>query len=176
MGKSVPNNKYALILLGLLPMTYAGMLGSIAAFTEMSGMAISSTIVIKLAIDEYDWHTLQSRKAQNEAFTADAQKKKKGKKCKNCHKKGHTKDQCWAKGGSNKGRGPKCKGKDDNKKDSDKAATAMTKEKEPDIEAWAAIKDIESNDAALYVQWLKKLSQCLAILKRLTCHKSNKID
>src|SRR5712692_8008981 len=25
------------------------------------------------------------------------------------------------------------------------------------------------------VQWLKKLSQCLAILKRLTCHKSNKI-
>jgi len=54
MGKSVPNNKYALILLGLLPMTYAGMLGSIAAFTEMSGMAISSTIVIKLAIDEYD--------------------------------------------------------------------------------------------------------------------------
>src|SRR5229473_4562053 len=26
------------------------------------------------------------------------------------------------------------------------------------------------------LQWLKKLSQCLAILKRLTCHKSNKID
>jgi len=27
-----------------------------------------------------------------------------------------------------------------------------------------------------FLQWLKKLSQCLAILKRLTCHKSNKID
>src|SRR5229473_8031948 len=26
------------------------------------------------------------------------------------------------------------------------------------------------------LQWLKKLSQCLAILKRLTCHKSNQID
>ncbi len=26
------------------------------------------------------------------------------------------------------------------------------------------------------IQWLKKLFQCLAILKRLTCHKSNKID
>jgi Pol polyprotein/gag-pre-integrase-like protein len=33
----------------------------------------------------------------------------------------------------------------------DKAAAALTKEKEPDIEAWAAIEDIESNDAALYV-------------------------
>jgi hypothetical protein len=28
----------------------------------------------------------------------------------------------------------------------------------------------------LDVQWLKKLSQCLAISKRLTCHKSDKIN
>jgi hypothetical protein len=26
------------------------------------------------------------------------------------------------------------------------------------------------------LQWLKKLSQCLATLERLACHKSNKID
>jgi hypothetical protein len=26
------------------------------------------------------------------------------------------------------------------------------------------------------IQWLKKLSQCLATLERLACHKSNKID
>jgi len=43
-----------LILLGLLPTTYAGMLGLIAASAEMSRMAIFSTIIIKLAIDEYD--------------------------------------------------------------------------------------------------------------------------
>src|SRR5258708_945061 len=151
MGKSVPDNEYVSILLGSLPTTYAGMLGSIAASSEMSGTAISSTVVIKLAIDECDRRSLQSGKAQDEAFTADAQKKKKGKKCENCHKKGHTKDQCWAKGSSNEGGGPKRKGKDDDKKDSDKAATATTKEKEADIEAWAAIEDIESDDAALYV-------------------------
>ncbi len=110
------------------------MLGLIAASAKMSRMAVSSTVVIKLATDEYDQCTLQSRKAQDEAFTADAQKKKKGKKCENCHKKGHTKDQCWAKGSGNKGGGPKHKGKDNDKKDSDKAATAMTKEKKPDIE------------------------------------------
>jgi gag-pre-integrase-like protein len=27
-----------------------------------------------------------------------------------------------------------------------------------------------------HIQWLKKLSQCLATLERLACHKSNKID
>jgi hypothetical protein len=79
MGKSVPNNEYASILMGSLPTTYASMLGSIAVSAEMSGMAVSSTIVIKLAIDEYDQHTLQSRKAQDKAFTTDNQKKKKGK-------------------------------------------------------------------------------------------------
>jgi hypothetical protein len=80
MGKSVPNNKFALILMGLLPTTYAGMLGSIAASAELSGTAISSSVVIKLATDEYDHQTLQSGKAQDKAFTADAQKKK-GLKC-----------------------------------------------------------------------------------------------
>jgi Pol polyprotein len=34
---------------------------------------------------------------------------------------------------------------------SDKAAAASTKEKEPDIKAWAAIEDIKSDDATLYV-------------------------
>jgi hypothetical protein len=58
MGKSVPDNEYTSILLGLLPMMYASMLGSIAASTEMSRMAVSSTVVIKLATDKYDWHTL----------------------------------------------------------------------------------------------------------------------
>jgi hypothetical protein len=54
MGKSMPDNEYVSILLGLLPMTYAGMLGLIAASTEMSRMAVSSTVIIKLAIDKYD--------------------------------------------------------------------------------------------------------------------------
>src|SRR5258707_15504985 len=93
MGKSVPDNEYVSILLGSLPTTYAGMLGSRAASAEMSGTAVSSTVEMKLAIDEYDRRTLQSGKAQDEAFIADAQTKKKGKKCENCNKKGHTKDQ-----------------------------------------------------------------------------------
>src|SRR5258708_25156225 len=155
MGKSVPDSEYASILMGSLPSTSAGMLGSIAASAEMSGTAVSSTIVVKLSMDEYNRCTLQSGKAQDEAFTADSQKKKKGKKrdveCENCHKKGHTKAQCWAKGGSNEGGGPKCKGKDDDKKDGDKSAAATTKEQQPDIEAWAAIDESVEDDTIPHI-------------------------
>ncbi len=116
MGKSVADSEYASILMRSLLSTYASMLRSITASTEMNRTMVSSAIVIKLAMNEYDQCTLQSGKAQDKAFTADSQKKKKGKKhdvkCENCHKKGHTKAQCWAKGSSNKGRGPKHKGKD----------------------------------------------------------------
>jgi hypothetical protein len=34
---------------------------------------------------------------------------------------------------------------------------------------------IVGDDVCLYVQWVKKLSQCLAVLERLTWHKSNKL-
>src|SRR6266850_5993536 len=54
MGKSIPNNEYASILMGSLPSTYYGMLGAIAASAEMSGAAVSPAIVIKWATDEFD--------------------------------------------------------------------------------------------------------------------------
>src|SRR5260370_14806557 len=157
MGKSVPDSEYTSILMGLLPLMYASMLGSIAASAEMSRTAVSSAIVVKLAMDEYDRRTLQSGKAQDEAFTADSQKKRKGKKCdvecENCHKKSHTKAQCWAKGGGNEGGRPKRKGKDDDKKEGDKGAksTAAITKDEPDIEAWAAIDGTEEDDATPHV-------------------------
>jgi hypothetical protein len=71
------------------------MLGTIAAATEIGGTAVSSTIVIKISADECDQHTLDNGKMKDEAFSPDAQKKKKGPKsnveCDSCHKKGHTK-------------------------------------------------------------------------------------
>jgi hypothetical protein len=68
-----------------------------------------------------------------------ASTQKKGKKrdieCFNCHKKGHTKVQCWVKGGGNEGGGLKqC-----SKKGSDDAKTAKADETSQDIESWAMI-------------------------------------
>ena len=120
IGKSVPDTEYASILMGLLPKMYTAMLGSIAAASELSGMAVFSTIVTKIVTDEYDWYTIGTEKAKDKAFTAETQKKWKGPKhdieCKNCHKKEHSKAQCWAKGGSNEGGGPRWKPKKENEK------------------------------------------------------------
>ena len=137
MGKSIPNNEYASILMGSLPSTYYGMLGAIAASAEMSGAAVSSAVVIKLATDEFDHWSIQSEKGK-EAYMTDTQKSKnrKGKRrnveCKNCHKSSHTKAQCWAKGGGNEGGGPKQKDKKSGEKSN--AATTM-EEQMPEIEA-----------------------------------------
>jgi hypothetical protein len=49
--------------------------------------------------------------------------------CTNCHKKGHTVDRCWAKGGGQEGKGPKncnSSGKmDDNKNAKDKSTDVL---------------------------------------------------
>ena len=54
MGKSIPDIEYALILMESLPKTYTAMLRSIAVALELSGTAVSSAIVTKIVIDEYD--------------------------------------------------------------------------------------------------------------------------
>ena len=148
MGKSIPDNEYASILMGLLPETYTAMLGSIAAAAEMSGHAVSSAAVVKIATDEYDRRTLESGKTKDEAFTADSQKKigkRRNIECEHCHKKGHTKVQCWAKGGGDEGGGRKRKPK----KEGDKSNVAESSEKVPDIEAWFAVENTEDNDGAV---------------------------
>lgn len=140
MGKSVANAKYVSIMMGSLPESYVAMLGSIAAATELSGNTVSSAVVVKIAIDKYDCQTLESSKTKDEAFATSPQKK--GKKCdvecENCHKKGHTKDQCWAKGSSDEGGGPHWQ-----KKDEEKSNVAATSDKLPDIKAWPVIEEID---------------------------------
>ncbi len=53
--------------------------------------------------------------------------------CFHCHKKGHVRSKCWAKGGGNEGGGPQRKKKED-------ASQAEEKKDEP--EAWAAIEEM----------------------------------
>jgi hypothetical protein len=141
MGETVTDTKYAQILMGSLPPSYASTLGSIAAAAELSNNPVTPRIVLKLAIDEYERRTLGN--TQNEALAADSKTKGKGKKrdveCTNCKKRGHTKAECWAKGGGNEGGGPKRKdrkGDDKDDKGSKKTQAAATEEQQSDIEAW----------------------------------------
>jgi len=54
MGKSIPDNEYASILMGSLPESYTAILGSIAAAAEMSGTTVSAAVVVKIATDGYN--------------------------------------------------------------------------------------------------------------------------
>ena len=71
-----------------------------------------------------------------EAFTADSSKPRK--QCSNCNKCSHVKADCWVKGGGKEGQGPK------RNKDKGKDSMAMAEEKE--IEAWAAMEEIQAEE------------------------------
>ena len=79
---------------------------------------------------------------------------KKGKKCNvecyNCHKRGHIKADCWAKGGCKEGQGPWKKGSGSSggsgTKSDAMAGAELAGEKSPDIEAWAATEEVEVED------------------------------
>ena len=91
-------------------------------------------------LDEYELCKLRSNKkdAKDEAFTADASKRKPKKdiECHNCHKCGHIKADCWAKGGGKEGQRPKCK---------DCTNMSMAAAAEPELGAWAAIQNVEDH-------------------------------
>jgi hypothetical protein len=139
MGKVVPDTEYTAILMGSLPKSFSNILGQISASAAMANTVPTPSIVIKLATDEYDARVIRAGNTQDEALAASTQKDKKGKKrdieCFNCHKKGHTRAQCWAKGGGNEGGGPKQRAK----KGDDDAKTAAADETSQDIESWAMI-------------------------------------
>ncbi len=58
--------------------------------------------------------------------------------CFNCHKKGHIKTKCWAKGGGKEGQGLK-------KKAGVRDGAAAAAEQEQDVEAWAVIEEAEES-------------------------------
>ena len=88
--------------------------------------------------------------SKDEAFAADSSKKKDKDKrkveCHNCHKKGHMKADCWAKGGGKEGQGPRQRGGA-----SDSAASASAGKDKDAIEAWVVIDgaDFEESWAAI---------------------------
>jgi hypothetical protein len=138
MGKAVGDEDYTDTLLASLPPSYDSAVSSISASAHLSTVTLTAEIFEQLIIDEFECRQVKDKRSESkdEALYADSSKKK-GKdkrnvECFNCHKKGHYKSECWAKGGGEEGKGPK-RGK--NAKD--KAAPAV----EDASEAWAAIED-----------------------------------
>jgi hypothetical protein len=131
MGKNIMDHKYMSILFGSLLLTYKIVLHGLNTAAHLTKMSVMPDTVICLVTNKYDCRVMKKgHESDNEAFMATTQNKWKkcDIKCHNCHK-GHIKAECWAKGGSKEGQGPRRGGM---ARGSMTAVTAET-----DIEVWA---------------------------------------
>jgi hypothetical protein len=113
MGESISDQHYANILLASLPKCYEMRVTMITTNADDTGRGIEPQKVVRLITDDYDRTMMakEAKKTEDQAFTASSQRNKGKDKCNiecfNCKKKGHIKANCWAKGGSKEGQGPK---------------------------------------------------------------------
>ena len=141
MGKEINDEDYADVLMSSLPPSYDTAHSSVNASTHLTQSKIISDAFQAYILNKYELCKLRSNKkdSKDKAFTADTSKKKPKKdiECHNCHKHGHVKADCWAKGGRKEGQRPKCN-------DHTNMSTAAVAE-EPELGAWAVIQNMEDN-------------------------------
>ena len=131
LSESIPDQDFAAIILGSLPKSYDTYLSAITATLSVLGKEVNPDALILSVIDEYDRCSVKNCQTKDKGkldaafFAGGSSKGEKGGKggksdveCFNCHKKGHKKADCWAKGGGKEGQGPRSKGKKDDGKDS----------------------------------------------------------
>src|SRR5487761_336488 len=149
MGKAVSDDDYTDTLLASLPASYDGPVSSMSASACLGTKALTSEIFEQFILDEFERRQVRTKQPEtkDEALAADSSKRQgkgKGKdkdrskvECFNCHKTGHYKSECWAKGGGKEGQGP---GPKWGKSASESAAPAEDKE---EAAAWAAIEFLD---------------------------------
>ena len=156
LSESIPDQDFAAIILGSLPKSYNTYLSAITATLSVLGKEVDPDALILSVIDEYNRHSVKNHQTKDKGksdatfFAGGSLKGGKGGKggksdveCFNCHKKGHKKADCWAKGGGKEGQGPRLKGKKDDGKDSKgRGAAAAAAEAEDGV--WMA--EIEDSD------------------------------
>jgi len=148
LGRTVGDAEYTSVMLGSLPHSYDPAIDSLTNSYEASDKDLTPAAVTRMALNEEEKRKLRKGKSatQDEAFTAEERKyKRKSVECYNCHKMGHYKTECWAKGGGKEGQGPKWPRKDE---DADKDKSKSTKESASvavveslQDESWAVIVD-----------------------------------
>ena len=158
LGDDLSDEDFGAMVIGSLPRSYDSYLSAITATLSVLGTKLNPDALMLSIIDEFDRRTVKSRQAKDKgkdaAFYAGNGSRKtwkggKGSKrdveCFNCHKKGHVKADCWAKGGGKEGQGPR--GKKGEKKDKSNGESANTAEDEDGV--WmAAVDDLSDAELA----------------------------
>ena len=110
MGKNYDDDEYASILLGSLPSSYEPTISAINAAAYLSNTTVTPNGVIRLVTRQYDRRVIRKDKTKSgpeEALAVNGQRKdRRNVECHNCHRKGHYKSECWAKGGDKEGHYP----------------------------------------------------------------------
>jgi hypothetical protein len=122
MGADPGDDNFIAILLGSLPASYDPYLAALTATSVLLNQTIDPDTYIHGINDEAKHRHIKGQaKEENEAaFSANGNSSGHGQhgnkhsstvECYNCHKKGHIKAECWAKGGGKEGQDPRGKGK-----------------------------------------------------------------
>ena len=133
MGSSLTDTRFNTLIMSSLPESYRPTLQTITAAeraSRLSGQSqqMKSDDLISFIIEEAQHQLINDEctKLAETALAAHAKKTGKGKngkpkeskmeksgiQCENCKRDGHTKSDCWAKGGDKEGQGPRQKKKD----------------------------------------------------------------
>ena len=152
IGNPISDTDYAMMLLSSLPPFYDHACSSLSASMCISGNALTAEMLIQFIQDEQEHHTICTKKngSNDEAFIVEGgnkKKKRKNEQYTNCHKNGHTKAECWAKGRDWEGQWPK-KGK--------KSSTDSNQQPKHDTGAKAGVASEASIDI---LSWTVELSE-----------------
>jgi hypothetical protein len=144
MGSMISTTRFATMIMASLPGSYRSAIQTITAAEKMSSISgtsktMSPTDLMGFFMEEAEHRVINDErsKAAESALLGHRKGNKKNtlnpkersdKTCENCKKQGHTKPECWAKGGGKEGEGPK-------------QNTSETKEKES-----AAVAEEAKND------------------------------
>jgi hypothetical protein len=151
MGADPGDDNFIAILLGSLPASYDPYLAALTATSALLNQTIDPDTYIRGISDEAERRRIKGRAKEEKeaAFNTNGSSSGQGRRgnkrsstieCYNCHKKGHIKSECWAKGGGKEGQGPKGKGR---------GRAAANKAADDDDGVWYAHADSSEADSEL---------------------------
>ena len=161
LGDDLGDEDFSAMVIGSLPRSYDSYLSAVTAALSVLGTKLGPDALMLSVIDEFDRRTVKTRQSKDKgkdvAFHAESGSKKvwkggKGSKksveCFNCHKKGHVKADCWAKGGGKEGQGPRGRKAEKSEKSNGESANIV----EDEDGVWMAAVD-DSSDADDEGEW-----------------------
>jgi hypothetical protein len=143
MGAPVADEEFLSLIIGSIPKSYHTMISSIIHAATLVKAAVDPNDLMRIILEEAERRSIANRATDQSGSALYANKrrshKKKGgnshsdAKCDNCSKTGHTKPECYSKGGGKEGQAPWQKKKSKEKGTANVATTTTEKPKDEEV-------------------------------------------